>query len=118
MLPEMALIGYRFDNRQDIADFVEQVPDNYDQLLAGIDEEDAAIPCTFKWASRVSRSFAPAWVAVGFAEKDAQDRYFNSAVVLNYDLRICHVVRKTLLFIDDNKWASTEESVSGVEYNF
>ena len=62
--------------------------------------------------------FSPAWVTVGFAEKDAQDRYFNSALVVNHELRIFHIVRKVILFFDDKKWATLEADVSGVEYNF
>ena len=57
-------------------------------------------------------------MAVGFAEKDDENNYFNSAFIVNYELRICHVVRKVLLFDDDKKWATVEASVSGIEYNF
>ena len=120
VLPEMALIGYRFDDREDISPYVELVPTDLDSLLSTIDEaEDASdIPCSFKWAFKVSKKFSPAWVAVGFAEKDAQDNYHNSALVVNHELRICHVVRKVLQFDDDKKWANLESSISGIEYNW
>ena len=66
----------------------------------------------------MSKRFAPAWVAVGFPEKDSEDRYFNSALVVNHELRKIHVVRKVLLFADDKKWATLESEESGIEYNF
>ena len=119
VLPEMALIGYKFESREDIAPFVEEAPANLDQVLGSLDADDEeGEPCTFKWALRASRRFSPAWVTVGFAEKDAQDRYFNSALVVNHELRIFHIVRKVILFFDDKKWATLEADVSGVEYNF
>lgn len=66
----------------------------------------------------MSKKFAPAWVAVGFAERDDNDHYFNSAMVINYTLRECHVARKVLAYEDDSKWMNVEQSVSGIEYNF
>ena len=99
VLPEMALVGYRFEDRADIAPHMESVPTDLDALLNSLDDaEEATEPCSFKWAFKVSKRFSPAWVAVGFAEKDSEDRYFNSALVVNHELRICHVVRKVLLF--------------------
>ena len=113
------MIGYKFESREDIAPFVEQVPASLDELIGRLDDaEEGEQPCTFKWALRTSRRFTPAWVAVGFAEKDAQDRYFNSALVINHELRVCHVVRKVILYDDDKEWATLESSVSGIEYNF
>ena len=118
VLPEMALIGYRFESREDIAPFVEQAPVSLDEVLGSLEEEEEGEPCTFKWALRTSRRFSPAWVTVGFAEKDAQERYFNSALVINHELRIFHVIRKVLLWADDKNWATLESSVSGIEYSF
>ena len=37
VLPEMALIGYRFNDRADIAPYVELVPTDLDSLLSTID---------------------------------------------------------------------------------
>ena len=123
VLPEMALIGYRFNDRADVEPFVESVPADLTPIIEAIDEreeskEDTAMPCTFKWALGVSKKFAPAWVAVGFAERDESDHYFNSAMVVNYNLRECHVVRKVLAYEDDLKWMNVEQAVSGIEYNF
>ena len=121
LLPEMALIGYRFDDRADIQPYVERVPDNIDALIDAVDGEEESkegLPCSFKWAFGVSKRFNSAWVAVGFAEKDESDHFFNSALLVNHGLRECHVVRKVLSYEDDKKWADTEVTVSGVEYNF
>lgn len=117
----MALIGYKFESREDIGPFVEQAPADIGALIDSLDAEEEAKDgelCSFKWALQVSRRFSPAWVALGFAEKDDEDRYFNSALVVNHELRICHIVRKVLLWFDDKKWATLESTVSGVEYNF
>ena len=118
MLPEMALVGYRFEDRADVAPYTETVPADISALIDSLDEPEADAPCSFKWALRVSKRFAPAWVAVGFAERDTADNYFNSALVVNHELRVCHVIRKTLHFHDDKKWATLEASVSGIEYNY
>ena len=86
MMPEMALIGYRFDNRDDIELYCETVPSDIASLINTLDDEEEkeAQPCTFKFALKVSRKFSPAWVAVGFAEKDSDGRFFNSAYVVNH----------------------------------
>jgi len=123
VLPEMALIGYRFDNREDIAPYTESVPQNIGTLIDNLEndnQEEAKVngACTFTWALKVSKRFSPAWVAVGFAERDTNDNYFNSAVVISHSQRICHVIRKTLHFTDDKLWATLESSVSGREYNY
>ena len=100
---------------------MELAPADIGSLIDSLDEEEEEKkeqPCTFKWALRTSRRFSPAWVAVGFAERDDQGNYFNSAFIVNHELRIGHVVRKVLLFDDDKKWATVEASVSGIEYNF
>jgi len=39
VLPEMALIGYRFDNRADIEPFVEQVPADISTIIEIIDQQ-------------------------------------------------------------------------------
>jgi len=125
-LPEMALIGYRFDDRADIEPYTEAAPADFESIINAIDTADPsteeskteALQCSFKWALTVSKKFSPAWVAVGFAERDSEGRFFNSALVVNHQLIQCHIVRKTLLYDDDKKWASTEESASGIEYNF
>ena len=59
-----------------------------------------------------------AWVAVGFAERDSEGNFFNSALLVNYELRQCHITRKTLLYEDDKKWCTLESQVSGIENNF
>ena len=41
VLPEMALVGYRFEDRQDIAPFVEFAPSDLDTLFGTLDEVDA-----------------------------------------------------------------------------
>ena len=41
VLPEMALIGYKFEDRQDIAPFVERVPSDLDTIFATLDDIDA-----------------------------------------------------------------------------
>ena len=38
--------------------------------------------------------------------------------MVNYELRTMHVVRKVILFQDDKKWATLQESVTGIEYDF
>ena len=120
VLPEMALIGYRFEDKADIEPFLETVPTDIDALLAILDddEENNQMPCTFKWAFKVSRRFQSAWVAVGFAEKDTQGNLFNSALLVNFLLRKLHTTRKVLLYEDDKKWCNIEEEVSGIENNF
>ena len=122
LLPEMALIGYRFESREEIAPFTEVVPQDVNSLIDALEnasnEEVKTDTCTFRWAFSVSKRFAPAWVVVGFAERDNDDRYFNSVLVVNYELRTCHVIRKVLHWTDDKLWATLESSVSGVEYNY
>jgi hypothetical protein len=84
----MALIGYRFDDKADIEPYVEAVPFDLDALLNSLDEpEGNGIPCSFKWAFQISRRLHSAWVAVGFAEKDLEGNFFNSALLVNYELR-------------------------------
>ena len=123
-LPEMALVGYRFENSEDVAPYSEAVPADIsaivDQIDQGIAEEvkEGEQRCSFRWALEVSKRFAPAWVAVGFVERDDQNRFFNSALLVNHQLRACHVVRKVLAYEDDNKWATVEQTASGIEYNF
>lgn len=122
VFPEMALIGYRFDDRDDITPYTETVPANINELVgqieSGEEQKEEDLPCSFKWALRISKRFGAAWVVCGFAERDSEDRFHNSALLVNHQLRQCHVVRKTLLYDDDKKWAVVEASVSGIEYNF
>ena len=120
VLPEMAFTGYKFDNREDIEPYLEAVPADIEAFLGTLDdstESNQQEPNTFKWAFKVSRKFTSAWVAVGFGERDG-DKFYNSAMLVNYELRVCHVVRKVLLFQDDETWANLESDASGIEYNF
>ena len=51
VLPEMALIGYRFDDKADIEPYVEIVPADLNALLNSLDEPDGnGHSCSFKWA--------------------------------------------------------------------
>lgn len=109
VLPEMALIGYRFEDRADIEPYLETVPTDVDALLATLDEtEEGQMPCSFKWAFKVSRRFQSAWVVVGFGEKDDLGNFFNSALLVNFQLRQLHTTRKVLLYEDDKKWSNVE----------
>ena len=54
----------------------------------------------------------------GYAEKTDDGNLFNSAFLINYDLAQIHNTRKVFLFGDDKKWATVEETVSGIEHNF
>ena len=56
VLPEMALVGYRFEDRDDIEPYVEQAPADIGALIDTLEEpepEDGQ-PSTFKWALRTS----------------------------------------------------------------
>ena len=56
VLPEMALVGYRFDDRADIEPFVELAPADIGALIDTLEQpepEDGQL-CTFKWALRTS----------------------------------------------------------------
>ena len=55
---------------------------------------------------------------MGFAEADGEGNFFNSALLVNHQLRKCHTTRKILLYDDDKKWCTLDSQVSGIEYNF
>ena len=60
VLPELALIGYKFDSKDDIAPYTELVPDNLDDLITSLDtikEVKEVETCTFKLALKISRKF-------------------------------------------------------------
>lgn len=117
----MALIGYRFEDKDDIRPFCEKFPESFEALASADAEEskDAVNeqPSSFKWGLDLSRRYK-AWVVCGYAEVDDAGNLFNSAFLINHDLGKIHNTRKVLLYSDDTKWCELEEKVSGIENNF
>ena len=131
VLPEFGLIGYCFENKEEITPLCELAPtqDDVDAMIAQIDgEENKEVeenkageqqPSTLEFCLKVSKRYAPAWIVVGFAEKDTEGNLFNSAMAVNYQLRTCHVIRKVLLYKVDKNWQHKLESeFSGIEHNY
>ena len=126
----MALTGYCFDDIEDIERYTEDI--SRDDLDAAIEElhqaevaekevegHEGASSFTLLWSLKISKRYSPAWVVVGFAEREPErQQFFNSALVVNYALRQCHIVRKVLLWPDDKRWANKEQDMSGIEYNY
>ncbi|MCB9679890.1 MAG: carbon-nitrogen hydrolase family protein [Alphaproteobacteria bacterium] len=91
VLPEMAVSGYIFPDRDAVAAVA----------------EDPRGP-TFQALSPLARG-ARSWVVCGFAER-AGDRLFNSAMVIDGAGALAFVYRKTLLFDADLHWAAPGDS--------
>ena len=116
VLPEMSFTGYCFKSREEVLPFTE-TPQDIRSAIDNLDLNDD-VPNTLKWALRTSKKFNSAWVVVGFPERTLDDKFFNSAMIVNYALKELHIVRKVLLFGDDKNWCDLESSVSGIEYNY
>lgn len=95
-MPEMCLIGYVFDSREDILPYCEPVTQEWEQVTD-------AMP-TLNFCMDVSSRY-DAWVACGFAEKATDDKLYNSQLLVNSAQQKIHLSRKTLLYEDDLKWA-------------
>ena len=123
-MPEMALVGYRFDNAADVDPCGELVPTDLDTIVAKADAYDSLenkdMLDTFVWAFHVSKQMGgSAWVALGFVERDESGTCLNSSMLVNYSLKRLHIVRKTLLYEDDKKWQSkTVEDITGKPNDF
>ena len=99
VMPEMALIGYKFSSREDIAPFVEP--------LAATMAEVTDKMSTLNWCLDVSTRFST-WVACGMAEVDG-DTYYNTLILVNAGLGKIHKARKVFLYDDDKLWASESD---------
>ena len=91
VLPEMALVGYGFTTRDQIA-VVAELPSG--PMVRG-----------FSALARASS----AWLVAGFPERHF-DKFFNSAVIINPVGERVAVYRKRLLFEADEGWASPGDS--------
>jgi predicted amidohydrolase len=111
-LGEMALLRYKYEDSEDVAQWSEFVPDSVDAIP---EIKDAT--STFKWAYRISKQFS-AWVQCGFVEKHTDGRFYNSLMMLHTDLKELHIVRKVYLYEADKAWSQPESCISGKENNF
>ena len=91
VLPEMAVTGYVFPDRSAVASVAER-PDGP----------------TFRAIAGVARRHH-CWAVVGFPEA-AGDALFNSAMVVDPVGRLAFVYRKTMLYDEDEHWATPGDS--------
>ena len=96
IMPEMCLIGYLFDTREDIRPFCEPFTCDFDAVTSEMP--------TLQFCLEVSQKYG-AWVACGFAEAAADDKLYNSQMLVSAGLRQIYLTRKTLLYEEDAKWA-------------
>jgi predicted amidohydrolase len=91
VLPELAVSGYLFQNRNEVS-------------AAAESPQNGPTADFFKnLAKKKNMSFV-----VGFAEKDG-DQFYNSALLVNPDEKV-YVYRKTHLFYEEKKWFSPGNS--------
>lgn len=91
VLPEMSVSGYVFPDADSVRPAAER-PDGP----------------TYRALAPIARA-SGAWIVAGFAE-DAGDRLFNSALIIDPRGALHAVYRKTLLFENDETWASPGDS--------
>ena len=96
----MALIGYKFINRDEILPFCEPVAKSASEITSEM--------LTLKFAHSISVRFN-AWVACGFAELAQDGKLFNSQILVNAQLDKIHLSRKVFLYDDDKLWAEPSE---------
>jgi predicted amidohydrolase len=92
--PEMAVSGYIFDSREEIAPHTEVADGETYSMLAECAQELGA------------------WIVCGIAERDGDD-FYNSALTIAPDGTLVSCYRKILLFEQDETWAQsgTERSL-------
>jgi protein N-terminal amidase len=88
VLPEMALCGYCFTGREEIAPYTEPSHDGPTHALC------AAIARRFQ-----------CFVAAGFAERGADGAFYNSMMLVRGDGTLAHIYRKHFLYTTDTTWA-------------
>jgi predicted amidohydrolase len=91
VLPEMALTGYAFGSRDEVAAVAEP-----------------ATGATFAGLSALARS-TQTWVVCGYPEAGEDGRLYNSALVISATGELVHSYRKSLLFEADLGWATPGE---------
>lgn len=72
-MPEMALIGYKFESREEVAPYVEPLTDDPSQVTDDMH--------TLKYCLDVSTRYK-AWVACGLAEISG-DKFYNTLILVN-----------------------------------
>jgi predicted amidohydrolase len=91
VFPEMALTGYVFEDRVAIAAVAEP-----------------AMGRSFQALSKVALAHG-VWIVFGFPEVDGE-QFFNSALVINPAGELVFTYRKTLLYEQDEAWATPGDS--------
>jgi predicted amidohydrolase len=87
VLPEMALTGYHFPDRQQVASLAEPADGPTFQALSPLAQRHEA------------------WIVAGFPERDG-DSLYNSAMVVGPTGELRGTYRKTMLFASDMHWAT------------
>ena len=76
IMPEMCLIGYLFDSREDIRPYCEPFTSDFDAVTNEMP--------TLQFCLEMSSIYG-AWVACGFAEAAADEKLYNSQMLVNFD---------------------------------
>lgn len=98
VLPEMAFLGYTFNDKAEILPLLEEPNSNY---------------ATFQWCSQQALRLS-SYVFCGYGEKTTEN-YYNSMMVISPEGQLIENCRKKFLYVTDKTWAVEGEDFKCIE---